>query len=69
MSIEFPKKNMIGSCLDLRAALMNHSCDPNTAFFFKGPELRIRLTEIIPIRKKITILYIDFIESFNFRQK
>jgi hypothetical protein len=69
MNIKSPKKNMIGSCLDSRAALMNHLCDPNAIFFFKKPELRIRSIEIIPVRKKIIILYIDLIESFNFRQK
>jgi hypothetical protein len=32
---------VIGSSLDLFAALINHSCEPNSAVFFEGPELRL----------------------------
>jgi hypothetical protein len=67
MNIESPERNIIGSCLDSRAALINYLCDLNTAFFFEKSELRIRSTEIIPAEKKITISYTDPTESFNFR--
>jgi len=48
---------------------MNHSCDPNAAFFFEGPELRVRSTKLIPAGGEITISYIDPTESFDFRQE
>jgi len=69
MTIESPEGAMIGSCLDSCAALMNHSCDPNAAFFFEGPELRVRSTRIIPAGGEITISYINPTESFDFRQE
>jgi hypothetical protein len=69
MSIESPEGSVIGSCLDSRAALMNHSCDPNAAFFFEGPELRVRSTGVIPAGEEITISYTDPTESFDFRQE
>jgi hypothetical protein len=60
---------VIGSCLDSYAALMNHTCDPTAAFFFEGPELRVRSTRVIPARDEITISYINPTESFDFRQE
>lgn len=48
---------------------MNHSYNPNAAFFFKGPELRVRSTRTTPAGGEITISYIDPTESFDFRQE
>ena len=69
MSIESPDGTVIGSCLEPFAALMNHSCDPNSDFFFEGPELRVRSIKTIMKREEITISYTDPDESFDFRQK
>lgn len=69
MTIESPEGTVIGSCLDPFAALMNHSCDPNSAFFFEGPELRVRSIKSIKRGEEITISYTDPTESLDFRQK
>jgi hypothetical protein len=69
MTIESPEGTGIGSCLEPFAALINHSCDPNSAFFFEGPELRIRSMKTIKTGDEITISYTNPTESFDFRQK
>jgi hypothetical protein len=68
MTIESPERIVIGSSLDLFAALMNHSCAPNSAVFFEGPELRVRSITAIAPGDEITISYMDPNESFEFRQ-
>jgi hypothetical protein len=69
MSIASPEGTVLGSCLEPFAALMNHSCDPNSAFFFEGPVLRVRSTKTITAGEELTISYTDPTESFDFRQK
>ncbi|KAH0559366.1 hypothetical protein GP486_004117, partial [Trichoglossum hirsutum] len=69
MSIESPDGNVIGSSLDPDAAMMNHSCEPNTAFFFEGHELRVRSTTNILAGEELTISYIDPTEHFDFRHE
>ena len=67
MAIESPEGmgTVIGSSLDLFAALINHSCEPNSAVFFEGPELRLRSGQAIAPGEEITISYIDPNQSFN----
>ena len=59
---------VIGSSLDPFAALMNHSCDPNSAVFFDGPELRVRSLKPIAPDEEVTISYTEPKDSFDFRQ-
>jgi hypothetical protein len=70
MSIESPEGQgtVVGSSLDPFAALMNHSCDPNSTVFFEGPELRVRSIKTIAPGEEITISYMDPNESFELRQ-
>jgi SET and MYND domain-containing protein len=71
MSIESPEGmgTVIGSSLDLYAAGINHSCDPNSAVFFEGQDLRVRSIRAIAPEEEITISYIDPNWSFNARQE
>jgi hypothetical protein len=71
MTIESPEGmgTVIGSSLDPFAALINHSCEPNSAVFFEGPELRLRSGQAIAPGEEITISYIDPNQSFNVRQE
>jgi hypothetical protein len=71
MTIESPERmgTVIGSSLDPFAALINHSCEPNSAVFFEGPELRLRSGPAIALGEEITISYIDPNQSFNVRQE
>jgi len=48
---------------------MNHSCEPNAAYFFEGPEFRVRSTRTIRPEEEITISYIDPTLGFDFRQE
>jgi hypothetical protein len=68
MTIESPEIAAIGCSLDPFAALVNHSCDPNSAIFFEGSELRVRSITTIAAGEEITISYINPNESFDFRQ-
>jgi hypothetical protein len=68
MSIESPERTLIGSSLDPFAALINHSCDPNSAVFFEVSELRVRSIMAIAPGEEITISYTNHNESFHFRQ-
>lgn len=46
--------------LDPFFSLMNHSCDPNTAMFFEGRNIRLVATRDIDAREELTITYIPY---------
>lgn len=69
MSVESLEGVVVGSCLDPLAALMNHSCEPNAAFFFEHRELRVRSTRSIAPGEELTISYINETDSFDYRQE
>ena len=60
---------MLGSCLVPGAALINHSCFPNTHHLSDGPELVVRSCRKIAKNEEITISYIDPTNSFRERQE
>lgn len=60
---------MLGSCLAPGAALINHSCFPNTHHLSEGPELVVRSCRKIAKNEEITISYIDPTNSFRERQE
>jgi SET domain len=69
MSVESLEGAVVGSCLDPLAALMNHSCDPNSAFFFKRRELRVQSIRSIAPGEELTISYTNETDNFDHRQK
>jgi len=59
LTLTTPTFDPLGLCLCTRAALLNHSCTPNTAITFSGPTLSLRSLAPIPANTELTISYID----------
>ncbi|KAL9102561.1 MAG: hypothetical protein Q9163_002311 [Psora crenata] len=68
-SIDSPMQPRLGSCLVPGAALINHSCDPNTHHLSEGPELVMRSSRKIIKDEEITISYIDSTQCFEEREE
>lgn len=58
----------LGSCLAPGAALINHSCRPNTHHLSEGLELVVRSCRKIAKNEEITISYIDPTQCLEERQ-
>ena len=68
-SVDSPLQPRLGSCLVPGAALINHSCQPNSHHLSEGPELVLRSCRTIAKDEEITISYIDATQSFDERQE
>ena len=52
-----PTLDPLGLCLAPHSALLNHSCEPNTAIVFSGSILTLRSLAIIPQEAELSISY------------
>lgn len=68
-SMDSPMKPPLGSCLVPGAAMINHSCHPNSHHLADGPELVLRSCRKIAKNEEITISYIDPTQCFDQRQE
>lgn len=63
-----PSLDPLGLCLSPPSALLNHSCDPNTAIgFIRHGVLSLRSLRAIPASTPLTISYIDSILPTSLR--
>ena len=67
--MDSPMQPTLGSCLVPGAAMINHSCFPNTHHLSEGPELVVRSCRKIAKNEEITISYTDPTKSFKERQE
>ena len=63
-----PTFDPLGLCLCVQAALLNHSCSPNTAITFSGATLSVRSLVPISAGTELTIAYIDTSTALKTRQ-
>ena len=68
-SVDSPMQPRLGSCVVPSAALINHSCHPNTHHLSEGAELVVRSCRKIEKNEEITISYIDPTQCLEERQK
>lgn len=59
----------LGNCLVPSAALINHSCSPNSHHLSEGPELVVRSYRSIAKNEEITLSYVNSAQSLEERQK
>ena len=67
-SVDSPMQPRLGSCVVPTAALINHSCRPNTHHLSEGAELVVRSCRKIEKNEEITISYIDPTQCFEEQQ-
>ena len=67
-SVDSPMQPRLGSCVVPSAALINHSCRPNTHHLSEGAQLVVRSCRKIEKNEEITISYIDPTQCFEERQ-
>lgn len=58
--VYFRSMTKVGCCFDPFAALVNHSCEPNSYFIFEGKELRLRASKNILPSEELTVKYNGF---------
>ncbi|KAH8286761.1 hypothetical protein KR018_005133, partial [Drosophila ironensis] len=66
-----PEMNSVGTGIYLGVSVTDHSCKPNAVATFQGKELRIYLTEDMPVLdwSKIFISYIDLLNTPELRRQ
>lgn len=67
-SVDSPMQPRLGSCIVPIAALINHSCRPNTHHLSEGAELVVRSCRKIEKNEEIAISYMDPTQCFEERQ-
>ena len=67
-SVDSPMQPRLGSCVVPSAALINHSCRPNSHHLSEGAGLVVRSSRKIEKNEEITISYIDPTQCFEERQ-
>lgn len=63
-----PTFDSLGTMLDPRISLLNHSCAPNAVIVFDGPKLTLRALHRIKKGEEVLISYIDTSAAFGVRQ-
>ncbi|MCJ1397373.1 hypothetical protein MMC11_000566 [Xylographa trunciseda] len=68
LTLVTPTYTPLGLSLSPTAALLNHSCTPNTCISFSGPTLSVRTLRPIPKDTELTISYIDITNPASARR-
>ncbi|MCJ1388083.1 hypothetical protein MMC18_000927 [Xylographa bjoerkii] len=68
LTLVTPTYTPLGLSLSPTAALLNHSCTPNTCISFSGPTLSVRTLRPIPKDTELTISYIDITNPASTRR-